>query len=704
MEKLPFTKGKVVGNYELIEELASGGTGCVYSARHRLLGIVRALKIMNLRESFVEGAIERWQREAVLMSTMQHGNIVRVHDAGLLEPEGLFWYAMDLLKGHTLRELMQQEPRVQIAPTLYYGSQIADALQAAHEIGVIHRDVKPENVFVTHANEVKVLDLGIAKVQGLGFKTTGAHKVRGTLPYMSPEHCSGQSELVDGRSDVYALGIVLYEMMAGWHPFMPPGREPTPHELLLRHEGMDPDPLPDVLPGFPEYVWTIVKRAVQKDPNARFQTMLDFGYALRDARRRALNAAVRNGNPDAAVARPRVVAKGLQSTAPLQEVLDSFEPLSDATILNPPQGSYTDGGTFRMPETRREELKAAFSAAAAAAESAGLLRPHEAPSEAPRGAGVAPGGTPQGVSPGKQRVHLAPGEVQGMYAPGGAARDAQRYGTPGAARGRAQGHAPGVAGNAQPGQGYGAPGAAGHAPQGQGYGPPGAAGQAPPGQGYGPPGQVQYGAPGAAGHAWQGHAQRGHPQHGRAVQGHGNPGGAVQGAGANAAPMASEGPAKSTPPPAGSQPLSASNEPRALNAWHGMAAGITLGAIIIGVWLGVRALTKSEEAAAPAASVSLPDVSAAPPAAAAPASATAPTPATAPAPATAPTPATAPAPSASSGELTEAELGVSPEDIKEMVEEITSDGPDKWLTKQGAASGSASPAPSAAPPAKGGRR
>ncbi len=418
MEKLLLKPGDEVGSYVLEREIASGGTGCVFAARHQVFGHTRALKIMHLRESLKEDAMARWQREAILLSTIRHGNIVRVHDAGV-SSHGLFWIAMDLLQGETLRERLNKTPRIPISLALHFGTEIADGVQAAHEMDVVHRDVKPENVFVTEADEIKVLDLGTAKVHGYGIQSTDHFKVRGTLLYMAPEQC--EAHPVDARTDVYALGLVLYEMMAGWHPFMRPGSPiPTPQELVSRQLVLDPEPLPIAVPGFPEYIWQVVQRALQKEPKDRFGSMLELSIALREVRGRALSAAARHAQRAAGPAEEPSVPDGTvrkrQSTAPLLAVAGAADvgPLGapkfalpasvSDTVEDFPPGMYTARGTFRMPTAKRDDLKAALEAAARV----GAPRPSEAPPAA--------GGAPPGASPGALRgawVPVAVGPASG---------------------------------------------------------------------------------------------------------------------------------------------------------------------------------------------------------------------------------------------------------------------------------------------------
>ncbi|MGE0321020.1 MAG: serine/threonine protein kinase [Polyangiaceae bacterium] len=288
-ETIQLKVGDFVDRYLLLRQISAGGGGRVFEARHAYLDRVVALKVMHLHDANRPGVRERMQTEAHVLSRIKHSNVVRVHDAGV--HGALFWLAMDLLRGRDLRQLLisNRGEGVKVAEALNYAAEIADGVDAAHEIGVVHRDLKPENVFVTEANEVKVLDLGTAKFYGYGLKTTDKFRVPGTLPYMSPEHCEGQ--VVDARTDIYALGIMLYEMLSGRHPFIDPMDEPGPHELLSRHLVAEPAPLTDVMPGLPAYIWRVVERALRKNREERYRNMREFATELRDARHRAINAA-----------------------------------------------------------------------------------------------------------------------------------------------------------------------------------------------------------------------------------------------------------------------------------------------------------------------------------------------------------------------------------------------------------------------------
>lgn len=280
--------------YQLLRLLGSGGFGQVFEARHRYLARPTAIKAMHVHHVGRAELRQRMQVEALVLSRLDHPNVIRVHDAGVLE-NGVVWLAMDLLEGQTLRELLTQAGRLELPTALDYALQIAEGIEAAHQLNVIHRDLKPENVFVTKRGELKVLDLGMAKLLGYNLKTTEVHELAGTVPYMSPEHLSGKQ--VDPRSDVYGLGLVLFEVISGRHPFIAPGEEPNHVTIGHRQLNSPPPSLLELVPGLPPYVWDMVEKALSKSRSGRQQTMQELADELRSARQRLEGIAERKQSP-----------------------------------------------------------------------------------------------------------------------------------------------------------------------------------------------------------------------------------------------------------------------------------------------------------------------------------------------------------------------------------------------------------------------
>jgi len=279
---MPLSPGAKLGPYEIVSLLGAGGMGEVYRARDTRLGRDVAVKV--LQESLGSGkAWERFEREARAASALNHPNICAVHDVG--EADGRPYLVMELLEGQTLRDYTGRQP-AESAVVIALGAQIADALEAAHAKGVIHRDIKAGNIMVTGRRHVKVLDFGLAKyiaaaesddtltLQSL----TAAGTVVGTPHYMAPELLQGKP--ADARSDLWALGVVLHEMLAGQLPF----QGSTAFEVssaILREA-------PPALPGnVPSGLRTIVERCLTKRPEDRYQNAGEVRAALE-----ALRAAV----------------------------------------------------------------------------------------------------------------------------------------------------------------------------------------------------------------------------------------------------------------------------------------------------------------------------------------------------------------------------------------------------------------------------
>jgi serine/threonine-protein kinase len=273
-------------DYRILSLIAGGGMGDVYEAVHDPSGRTVAVKCLKVRHRNKEDARARMKMEAVVLSELQHENLVQVFDAGVND-RGMVWFAMERLHGQTLRDIVFRAGALPIPDALHYASEIADGVDAVHDVNVIHRDLKPENVFVTDDNVVKVLDLGTGKFSGYGLNSTDRMRVIGTTAYMSPEQIKGLR--VDARADVYALGLILYEMIAGRHALIEEDGRDLPQgmeQVALRQLQMTPRPLRDMAPACPRYVSTIVERAIAKDREQRFSSMAALSRELRAARKR----------------------------------------------------------------------------------------------------------------------------------------------------------------------------------------------------------------------------------------------------------------------------------------------------------------------------------------------------------------------------------------------------------------------------------
>src|SRR5215831_4493650 len=256
----------------------------VYRARDTRLGRDVALKVVNEALAGDPELVRRFEQEARLAGSLNHPNLVAVYDVGV--QDGAAYFITELLKGESLRERLSHG-RIPIQMALDWGAQLAQGLAAAHAQGIIHRDVKPENVFVTSDGHVKLLDFGIAKlteqsrVEGRhgilddtvtptgGATQTGA--ILGTPAYMSPEQVRG--EPVDARTDIFSLGAVLYEILSGQRPFPSGSLVESGHAIL--HD--NPAPLSDEVP---PAVAHVARRCMEKDPSRRFQSASDLAFAL----------------------------------------------------------------------------------------------------------------------------------------------------------------------------------------------------------------------------------------------------------------------------------------------------------------------------------------------------------------------------------------------------------------------------------------
>jgi serine/threonine protein kinase len=262
--------GTRIGAYRIVTPLGSGGMSEVWLGEHALLGRRAAIKVLRPRLSRQSEIVERLFNEARIMTAIAHPGIVQIYDFGF-HVDGNAYIVMELLEGETLGERLARRGALAVGEALRIVRQVASALQAAHAGGVVHRDLKPDNIFLTRDAEVaggvraKLLDFGIAKqLGGGGGRTTDESMVLGTPPFMSPEQCRG-ADGVEQRSDVYSLGCVLFAMVTGRPPFEAPGG------LVLAMHQTEPTPLPSRrIPGLPLAVDQLVLRCMAKCPAERF--------------------------------------------------------------------------------------------------------------------------------------------------------------------------------------------------------------------------------------------------------------------------------------------------------------------------------------------------------------------------------------------------------------------------------------------------
>jgi serine/threonine-protein kinase len=261
--------GSRIASYEVVRLIGRGGMSEVYEAIQIGTGRRIALKLLGGRRAEDARYVERLQREGYALARIRHPNVVVVYDAGV--SDGQAWIAMDLLEGQSMRDLLLERGRLPLPQALAYAGAIFDGLEAAHRLGIVHRDMKPENVFLTHDGGLKIVDFGNAKLLNSGLKSTDPHKVFGTAAYMSPEQL-GFRRSVGPRSDLYAAGLMLYEMILGRHAFSEgPDAYDLPPSLELCRLQIEEEPAPLALvePKIPSFVSDFVARLMAKDPERR---------------------------------------------------------------------------------------------------------------------------------------------------------------------------------------------------------------------------------------------------------------------------------------------------------------------------------------------------------------------------------------------------------------------------------------------------
>lgn len=266
------------GRYQLLDELGRGAMGVVYRAHDPVIGRDVAVKTMHLsadgssanRPEF----LTRFQTEARAAGILTHPNIVVVYDAG--EEAGVFYITMELVEGRSLHSLLEEHQSFPLPRAIKIIEQACAALDYAHKHNIIHRDVKPANLMIAADDTVKITDFGTAKI--LRFNTTETAAVIGTPSYMSPEQIKGKT--VDGRSDIFALGVILYELVTGEKPF--PGQNIT--TVIYKIVNEEPVPPRELDPSINTGLCNVIARALAKDPTARFQTCGEMLEALKNYR------------------------------------------------------------------------------------------------------------------------------------------------------------------------------------------------------------------------------------------------------------------------------------------------------------------------------------------------------------------------------------------------------------------------------------
>lgn len=260
--------------YRLDSQIGVGGMATVYRATRLLIGDAVAVKILHAEQLRDPQAAERFRREAQAAARLKHPNAVTIYDFGVSD-DGVVYLVMELVEGQSLRQVVKEQGPLFPSGAAEILTQVCGALNEAHEQNVVHRDIKPDNILVTKAPtgiRVKVLDFGIARISDMSNlgNLTQAGSIMGTPHYMSPEQCLGEE--LDGRSDIYSLGIVLYEMLTGVVPF----NSPTSMAVVVHHVNTAPAPLHILNASVPPAVEAVVMRALEKRREARPQTAMAF--------------------------------------------------------------------------------------------------------------------------------------------------------------------------------------------------------------------------------------------------------------------------------------------------------------------------------------------------------------------------------------------------------------------------------------------
>jgi beta-lactam-binding protein with PASTA domain/predicted Ser/Thr protein kinase len=297
----------VGGRYRVVRKLGGGGMADVYLCEDLTLGRHVAIKVLLQRYLNDPTFVERFRREAKAAAGLNHQNLVSIYDWG--EVEGTYYIVMEYVEGETLKDLIRRRGRLSGNESVGIALQLLAAVEFAHRSGIVHRDIKPQNVMIDRGGTVKVMDFGIARAGDSGMTEAGS--ILGTAQYLAPEQAKGYP--VDERSDLYSVGVVLYEMLTGTVPF----RGDSAVTVALKHVNEVPREPAELVPGLPYALNQIVLKAMAKDPADRYQSAAEFGRDLRSARE---GGPVQAAAFDAGGERTRVMAGA--EAAGLTSVLD----------------------------------------------------------------------------------------------------------------------------------------------------------------------------------------------------------------------------------------------------------------------------------------------------------------------------------------------------------------------------------------------
>jgi len=254
--------GKMLGNrYEILEKLGGGGMAIVYKGRDTYLNRYVTVKVLRPEFTSDEDFISRFRREAQAVASLSHPNIVNIHDVG--QEEGVHYLVMEYVRGDNLKAIIKKKGRLFPAEAVRIAVQVCEALEHAHQNNIVHRDVKPHNILITHDGRAKLTDFGIA-MEATSGTITRSDTIVGSVHYLSPEQVRG--ETATARSDIYAVGILLYEMLTGKQPYS----GDTPIAVAMKHIQETPPPVDEVNPDVPPELAAVVMRAMEKRPEQRY--------------------------------------------------------------------------------------------------------------------------------------------------------------------------------------------------------------------------------------------------------------------------------------------------------------------------------------------------------------------------------------------------------------------------------------------------
>jgi serine/threonine protein kinase len=267
--------GKLLGNrYEILEQLGGGGMAIIYKGRDTLLNRLVSIKVLRPEFTCDEDFVQRFRREAQAIASLSHPNIVSIYDVG--SENSVYYLVMEYVEGDNLKNIIRAQGKIEIERALEIARQISDALQHAHENNIVHRDIKPQNILITREGRAKLTDFGIAK-EATAATLTQTDTVLGSVHYISPEQARG--ETAGPRSDIYSLGIVLYEMVTGTLPF----QGETPIGVALKHIQHTPPPPSSLNPAVSPKLENIIERAMAKNSTERYESARQLSLELEGA-------------------------------------------------------------------------------------------------------------------------------------------------------------------------------------------------------------------------------------------------------------------------------------------------------------------------------------------------------------------------------------------------------------------------------------